>query len=1707
MDIKSVATFIKGRMNKSVDERLIPQGEYVDAMNVRLGATETTEIGAVENTRGNEQITQLRFNSILLSNQARCIGAYEDSMNETMYWFVHDPANTQSPITNKVDLVVSFNTITNQTTYHLESVSVLNFDPAYLITGVNLIDNLLFWTDDLNPPRKIDIRRNYPTPASGVDNLVEEDVSVVRKPPGFQTLDNITAPTLRLITINNAENYMEDKFLSFAYRYRYEDQEYSATSLFTTPAFQPGPFEFSYANFANESMQNKYNAIEISFNTGSRRVIAVDVLYKFTNSTTIFLIERFDKRNEGWADNTTHTITFTNSKIYTVLGSDEILRLYDNVPKIAKAQTIMANRLIYGNYTDGYNITNSTGQVLDLEYYLQRVTESVGITAIPFPTLTVGDTYQLNSTISPVIIPNSTATFDLASIADKLFVGSQFVLTINLTTYSTQAYSVENTTGAIVQCTADNSPATGCTGWEQNNVQTDIEIECFIDLTQSYTGSTAVADFINSSDFANAIGTIAPPAPNANFELIGNASAGFSLTDSFNGNTITPVNYTKFNSSIDSSSNQQGIRITPPATSTDTTFSLQTIAIEYQFNNSATNYTISSFEYFTVTNAEANLTNVLEQGSLHSNRDYEVGLVYMDEYARASTVLVAQFNTLFIPPSGSDLINKIKVELFSQPPSWAKRWKYVVKPSATNYETIYANYFVKALDGSIWLLLRGDNTEKVTVGQQLIVKVDGDGALNTEVKAEVLATEAQGINFIDPRPDPADSTVKSPAGYYMNMIPRGWRVSDDAVPQTWWNPNGFGKTNSGNACTPGSTTEQGWWYDDEYTIQGNVGTKTNIPINAGAQVTITLHVWRNSSNSGNTEQIEYNYNQTFTAAQNFSNLYKWWVATRPDLGSGTNTGAGDYNDVFFEPTLATRYPNTGSSNQFGNECLPGLNSLPFLEFTYQPPCRDTNATMAQGVNCPKSGWFGNVQFLADDSTNPDSPIYLAFRPGLQGTASRAARSRLSVDVTQGGDLIVFETEPEIANSEIFYDSSVSYPIVAGQHASGSEVANSTVTSLTNLKLNDTTGIFTVAVQVGDFVYNTVTGSTATVTIVNSNILLTLDADIFTLTGQSYVIIHNANPSDQNQTVAGLPSILTIPFFNCYSFGNGVESFKIQDRLDGMSFQLGERALAVSNQDFKEANRFAGLTYSGIFSGEANQNNLNEFNLGLVNFKDLETTFGEIQQLYARKTDVLVLQEDKISYVLAGKNVLTDAVGGGTITSVPEVLGEQVARLEEYGNSFNPESFIAYGYDMFFTDTKRGAVLRLRGSSFNTDELTVISSEGMRSWFRDEFQQSIRTQKLGGFDPFMDEYVLATNDINVPFPDPPVPCGTIISDIQCSSIASYTVDVGTIIGDVIITLTLFTGSGGCSLTAVWNGVPQTINPSGVGVYTITINKTSALPDTIDLEINPSGICNYELVVDCPVEKTITIVQVGLNTINDNNKLLHCQMGWSNSTTNSPILSNQMVFGSSATTASLYYLEQGVRSTGYFPYNGANLIVQTNKIFQDNYDFDTGNDTLKWLSSNTLYGNNATDIAALLSQSLNSLTITQPSTNVFRGTQTAATIPDANEYLYLIYDFRTIADQYLCYSSISLTDACCNCVVPCTLVSLSAPQTSALLACAMTRGDNYYFTGQGATPAVGDILYVAAGCAANVTAPAGYYGAAGQTYLVVDLQGVITQISNC
>ena len=45
--------FSRGRMNKDLDERLVPDGEYRDAENVEIVTSEGSNVGAAQNLLGN----------------------------------------------------------------------------------------------------------------------------------------------------------------------------------------------------------------------------------------------------------------------------------------------------------------------------------------------------------------------------------------------------------------------------------------------------------------------------------------------------------------------------------------------------------------------------------------------------------------------------------------------------------------------------------------------------------------------------------------------------------------------------------------------------------------------------------------------------------------------------------------------------------------------------------------------------------------------------------------------------------------------------------------------------------------------------------------------------------------------------------------------------------------------------------------------------------------------------------------------------------------------------------------------------------------------------------------------------------------------------------------------------------------------------------------------------------------------------------------------------------------------------------------------------------------------------------------------------------------------------------------------------------------------------------------------------------------------
>ena len=381
--------FIAGRMNKSVDERLVPNGEYIDALNVRMGSTEQSEVGVIENSKGNLALTTLSYDGNALSSRARCIGAFDDGTNETLYWFVHDDLYPSSP-TGKIDLVVSFSTTTNTLIYHLISVNAgfnvnttLNFDPKFLITGVNKVEDLLYWTDDFNQPRQINVKRNYANPVAGVDGFFNEAILVIKQPP-------IASPTVVPTPTSSQDNFLEERFICFAYRYRYEDNEYSATSQWSKPAFLPNSFRYDFATALNSGMSGSANMAVITYNSGGPLVKSIELLFKENQFPTIRIIEKFNKQTEGLADFTNYTFEFQNSQIFTILENSEILRLYDNVPLLAKAQTTMGNRLMYGNYVDGYDMVDLGDSPVRLEYISNVISEEIGSSDLDDLTI-VGD--------------------------------------------------------------------------------------------------------------------------------------------------------------------------------------------------------------------------------------------------------------------------------------------------------------------------------------------------------------------------------------------------------------------------------------------------------------------------------------------------------------------------------------------------------------------------------------------------------------------------------------------------------------------------------------------------------------------------------------------------------------------------------------------------------------------------------------------------------------------------------------------------------------------------------------------------------------------------------------------------------------------------------------------------------------------------------------------------------------------------------------------------------------------------------------------------------------------------------------------------------------------------------------------------------------------------------------------------------------------
>jgi hypothetical protein len=1359
-------------------------------------------------------------------------------------------------------MVLSYNERTGTLIYHVISTTVLNFKTDFLINGIDLIDNLLFWTDNYNPPRKINVNISYLYPTLGVDNITDDDISVIVQPP-------IEAPEVSPFIIAGDENYMSERFISFSYRYKYRDGEYSALSQFSNIAFEPESFFVDYTTYTNGAMVNVFNSYNISFNTGGKNVIGVDVCFKLSDSGIVNIVEKFDKVDNGWGDNQVKSIQFDNKKIYTVLPNSELARLFDNVPLTAKSQTTMGNRLIYGNYVDGYDIDTVIDYTLSAESE-DNLEEEIVVRLLP-------GQYTLGGSRT---IPGSIIELD--------FTG------------------VDITNGSVlsIQFNLFHNEFAGDPTYESADIINSYEDTFNFNITRDYSSAYELA---NDPLFIEKVYVHKP---------ITECAEGFSLTDNFNCSLTTiqtsPPEWDVSGTGI--TAIDQGFTIIS-SPSQPNIIKIQIPAIEFSGTEDP-NPVLYAYEYLSDTGTTAVLSKLNSKRSLHSNRDYEVGIVYQDKYLRSTTALVCNNNTVFFPASTSDKKNYIVATVINKAPSFAERYKFVVKPSKSKYETIYTNLFFQDGNGFSWFKLEGENISKARVGERLIVKRDSNGALDVLTTTDVLDVQAQSNNFIS-GPN-TSNIINEPSGTYMKI-----RVSNF---EATYEEDSFVEIRSGNS-TGSSYQASGWdlsYANPDY-IPANPVSSTNQPkiphdVPAGSLIKFYIRMHRNQRGS-NCGGREYIFQKTVVASQDYDNFYLFCQGEGVDFEKGVVKSSDDtVNTNHYDRSLEVyKKTTTGFFIDYPNFPIEAsVNKFQFFrEFV------DPNAPTVP---------TGGLYFLARSGT-----------PSCGGPTYRGSYTGGTITIQKATGLFVFETESLDADGEIYYEGSDSFPIVNGYHMSG-------------------------------------------------------DA-----------------PMDRDQTSDSDPlgyGVVTLNFFDCFSFANGVESYKIKDSIVGAPFYLGERVTAVAQEDYMSSDRYATITYSGIYNAETNINKLNEFNLSLANFKDLEKSFGPINRLYARRTDILVLQEDKISYVLAGKNLLSDSAGGGNIASIPEVLGTQIARIEDYGISNNPESFAVFGGEVYFTDIKRNSVLNLRGGSAQSDALSVVSDMGMKYWFRDEFKNSQNYFKIGGYDPYMDEYVLHLTETDMPTELDVYGCGVTISKQNVNGAYEFKLELSDEIGAFNINLSLF--SGDVQVIVSYNDADvydEVFNV--VDDYVVTIPKTTSLDKYVIITII-SNNASYSFNTGCVFQVDyITVYKVVVNSPEAENSTIHNQHSWTLGSYTSPNDEDFIIM--EADGISLFESNFGGLSQGMIPADGASLTMVSQKRPGDTFTFNPLLNSFKYLVSNTLYSVN--DLIPLLN-------VVTPVIGDYQATINSLSLI-GYDYLYLVWDYRNVLEVTLCYSESDIFEVCCDC----------------------------------------------------------------------------------
>lgn len=178
--------FLQAKMNQDIDDRLLPNGQYRTALNMQISRSEGANVGTLQNVLGNELVIDFKAEDITGVADLESIGYYCDENSNNIYFFLTNYTNPAGPMVYNPaakNFIYVLNTLTGDVVRLVEG-AFLNFSTTNRITGVNLLEKLLFWTDNRNQPRKINVSLANPQNIATPDYYTSEaQLSVAKLNP------------------------------------------------------------------------------------------------------------------------------------------------------------------------------------------------------------------------------------------------------------------------------------------------------------------------------------------------------------------------------------------------------------------------------------------------------------------------------------------------------------------------------------------------------------------------------------------------------------------------------------------------------------------------------------------------------------------------------------------------------------------------------------------------------------------------------------------------------------------------------------------------------------------------------------------------------------------------------------------------------------------------------------------------------------------------------------------------------------------------------------------------------------------------------------------------------------------------------------------------------------------------------------------------------------------------------------------------------------------------------------------------------------------------------------------------------------------------------------------------------------------------------------------------------------------------------------